>query len=264
MSFHPGNLRTCCATLVAALLLPLAGCESDASGGAGVIGAPATSTASEPDPLAGAPEVGICYDMTRSEAAAVTHDAPGVSCSGPHTSMTYHLGHFPAASSIADPDRASRGCERALPRGLGLSPREVRSSILTWIWFEPSTEQWSEGARWYRCDVIAQRGNGSFKALPSAGPPLFAGGVPDDYFRCMRDRGEEGVPVTCDKAHGYRWAGTFEGKGKQRPKRARLLEQADQHCYSITGTSSWWVTWPSADSWASGDREMACYRQTDK
>lgn len=262
MSFHRVNLRTCGAALVAALLLPLAGCETDATGGTGVIGDPATAASSEPDPLAGAPEVGVCYDMTRSDAAAVTHEAPGVSCTGPHTSMTYHVGQFPTDSSIADTEGASRGCERHLPEGLGLTAREVKSSILTWIWFEPTTEQWSAGARWYRCDVIAQRGNGSLKPLPSAGSPFFPNGVPDDYFRCMQERGEEGVPVTCDKPHGYRWAGTFEGTGKTRPKRARLLEQANQHCYSITGTSSWWVTWPSADAWASGDREMACYRAT--
>ena len=263
MSFHPGNLRTCVAVLVAALVLPLGGCESDASGGTAVIGDPATSAASpEPDPLAGAPEVGACYDMTRSEAGAVTHEAPGVSCSGPHNTMTYHVGGFPTNASFPDSEGASRACERNLPQGVGLSAKEVKSSILTWIWFEPSTEQWSAGARWFRCDVVAQRDNGTFKPLPSAAAPFFPAGVPDEYFRCMRERGEEGVPVTCDQAHGYRWAGTFEGKGKTRPKQARLLEQANQHCYSITGTTSWWVTWPSADSWASGDREMACYKAT--
>jgi hypothetical protein len=262
MSFHPGNLRTCGAALVAALLLSVAGCEGDA-GGTAVIGDPATSAASsEPDPLAGAPELGICYDMTRSEAAAVTHEAPGVSCSGPHTSMTYHVGQFPTGSSIADTEGASRGCERNLARGVGLTPREVKSSILTWIWFEPSTEQWSAGARWYRCDVIARRDDGTFKPLPSGGPPFFPDGVPDTFFRCIRERGEAGVPVTCDQPHGYRWAGTFEGKGRTRPKQARLLEQANLHWFSITGTTSWWVTWPSAGSWASGDREMACYRAT--
>lgn len=263
MSFHPGNLRTCGAGLVAALLLPLAGCESDASRGTGVIGDPATEAAtSEPDPLAGAPEVGVCYDMTRSEAAAVTHEAPGISCSGPHTTMTYHVGQFPADSSIAANETASRGCEQNLPQGVGLTASAVKSSILTWIWFEPTTEQWSAGARWYRCDVIARHDDGTFESLPAARSPFFLDGVPDDYFRCMRERGEEGVPVTCDQAHGYRWAGTFEGTGKTWPRRAALLEQASQHCPSITGTTTWWVTWPSADSWASGDREMACYKAT--
>ena len=201
--------------------------------------------------------------MTRSEAAAVTHEAPDVSCSGAHTTMTYHVGQFPTDSSIADSEAASRGCRaEASPGSRAHQRKQVKSSILTWIWFEPSTEQWSAGARWYRCDVIAQRDNGTFKPLPSAGTPFFPAGVPDDYFRCMRERGEEGVPVTCDRAHGYRWAGTFQGKGKTRPKQAKLLEQANQHCYSITGTTSWWVTWPSADAWANGDREMACYKAT--
>jgi hypothetical protein len=264
MSFHPGNLRTCGAALVAALLLPLTGCTTSSSGGTAVIGEPATSTASpEPDPLAGAPSLGTCYAMTRKAAAAATNDGPGVGCSEPHTSMTYHVGHFPSDSVVADPEAASRTCERHLPNAVGLSGTQVKSSILTYIWFEPSTTQWSEGARWYRCDVIAQQGNGSLKPLPLGDTVFFAGGVPDYYYRCMRERGETGVPVTCDQAHGFRWAGTFQGKGKRRPSEAKLLQQANQHCYDITGTSSWWVTWPSKDSWDSGDHEMACFKQTN-
>jgi len=263
MSFHHHNLRTCGAALVAALLLPLAGCGIGSSGPTAVVGEPASSTASiEPDPLAGAPVVGSCYEMTRRAAAAVTNDGPDISCTEPHTSMTYHVGRFATDSVVADSETARRGCQTNLAKGVGLTSTEVKSSILTFIWFEPSTAEWSAGSRWYRCDVIAEQGSGVFKPLPSAGPPFFSGGVPDDFFRCMQERGEKGVPVTCDKAHGYRWAGTFEGKGKRRPSEAKLLEQAEQRCYDITGTSSWWVTWPSTDSWASGDREMVCYKET--
>lgn len=262
MSFHLGNLRTCGVALVATLLVLLAGCSDDSSGTTAYVGDAATAPASsEPDPLAGAPSQGLCYEMTRSAAAAVTHEGPDVDCSEPHTSMTYHVGQFPSDSEVSDPEAASRGCRQNLPGGVGLTAKETRSSILSYIWFEPSTEQWAAGARWYRCDVIADQGRGAFKQLPPT-TPFFQGGVPDNFFRCMRERGEEGIAVTCDKAHGYRWAGTFEGRGAVRPRRAKLLDQADQHCFSITGTSSWWVTWPSADAWADGDRTMDCFKRT--
>lgn len=262
MSFHLGNLRTCGVGLVATLLVLVTGCSEDSSGTTAYVGDPATSPASsEPDPLAGAPSLGLCYEMTRSAAGAVTNEDPDVDCSAPHTSMTYHVGRFAAGSDVSDPERARDGCQHFLSSGVGLTPMEVRSSILGFIWFEPSTEQWAAGARWYRCDVIAAQDDGAFKPLPQT-TPFFSDGVPDDFFRCMRERGKEGIAVTCDKAHGYRWAGTFEGRGATRPRRAKLLDQADQHCYSITGTSSWWVTWPSADAWAGGDHHMDCFKRT--
>lgn len=262
MSFHLGNLRTRGVALVATLLVLLAGCSNDSPGSTAYVGEPATGTASsEPDPLAGVPSLGTCYEMTRSAAAAVTNDGPEVDCAEPHTSMTYHVGQFPSGSDVSDPDVASRDCRESLADGVGLSSSEARSSILTFIWFEPSTEQWAAGARWYRCDVIAEQGSGRFKPLPQS-TPFFPDGVPDDFFRCMRQRGEEGIPVTCDKAHGYRWAGTFEGRGAVRPRQAKLLDQANEHCYDITGTTSWWVTWPSADAWANGNRTMDCFRRT--
>jgi Septum formation len=223
MSSHPDNLRTCGVAVVAALLLLVTGCQNAAPGRTAVVGEPASSTASpEPGPLSGAPALGTCYQMTRSAARAVSNDDSGVSCSAPHTSMTYHVGHFPADMVDGDTQVAFRGCTGNLPKGVGLTSKEVQSSILTWIWFEPTTAEWSAGARWYRCDVIAQQGNGALKPLPS-GPPYFANGVPDDYFRCIRERGGVGVPVTCDRSHGYRWAGTFEGTGRRLPSEARLL-----------------------------------------
>lgn len=262
MSFHLGNLRTCGVALVAALLVLLAGCTDDSPGTTAYVGAPATTgAAQEPDPLAGVPSLGLCYAMTRSAAAAVTNEGPDVDCSEPHTSMTYYVGQFEAGSDVSDPAVATRGCRENLAEGVGLSADEARSSVLTYIWFEPSTEQWSAGARWFRCDVIARQDNGLFKDLPQA-TPFFPDGVPDDYFRCMRERGGEGIAVTCDKAHGYRWAGSFEGQGKKLPRRANLLEQADQRCFAITGTRTWWVTWPGPDQWAGGDREMDCFKRT--
>jgi hypothetical protein len=275
MSFHPHNLRTCGVAIVAALFLPLAGCTNASPGATGVVGGPASLPASaDSDPLAGAPGLRTCYELTLTEADAVTNDNPGVGCFSPHTAMTYHVGSFSADAVTADSAAAIRACERKLPAAVGLSRREVKASILSWIWFEPSTAQWSAGARWYRCDVVVRRGNGSFKPLPSGPPPFFHGSagsdgsagsvgrVPDEYFRCIRERGKVGVPVTCDKAHGYRWAGTFEGTGTRRPSQAKLLEQANRRCYALTGTRTWWVTWPNKDSWAAGDHEMACYKET--
>jgi hypothetical protein len=262
MSIRPGNLRTCRVALVATLLVLLAGCSDDSPGPTAYVGERATSGAlPEPDPLAGAPALGNCYPMTRTAAAAVTHEGPDVDCSEPHTSMTYHVGRFASGSDVSDADVAASGCTENLAEGVGLGRKDLRSSILTYIWFEPSTEQWRAGARWYRCDVIAQVPGGPLKPLPES-TPFFPSGVPDGYFRCMQERGEQGVPVTCDKAHRYRWAGTFEGKGAERPGQAKLLAQAEDHCYSITGTSSWWVTWPSAGAWASGNRTMDCFKRT--
>jgi hypothetical protein len=261
MVFHLGNLRIMATAAVAALLL--SGCNDGSTAERPlVMGDVATATTAPLDPLAGAPALNSCFNLSASQARAGTNASTPVDCYSPHTAFTFHVGQFRRGALSSDPLAAKRGCKRRVGEALDLGAKQLRSSVLEWVWFEPSTAQWSAGARWYRCDLVAWNAKQShLKKLPSGTSPFYDG-IPDDLFRCIRDNNGSGVQVTCDRPHDYRWTGSFKARGKRPLDDDAAVALARQHCAEITGTPDWYVTWPSELNWSSGDHTMDCYRET--
>lgn len=247
---------------VAALLL--GACTDGSEPGSLVMGDPATPSAPPPpDPLAGAPAPRSCFNLSGSQTQALTNASTPVDCYSRHTTLTYYVGLFPADSLAPIRSVARRGCRRNVRTQLDLTPQQLRSSVLDLVWFQPSTTQWSAGARWYRCDLLARNPSGdSLKRLPDGSSP-FTDGIPDNLFRCIRDNDGSAVQVTCDRPHDYRWAGSFPAKGRPYPKNEETaLALADGPCSRLTGTRDWYVTWPSRTAWAQGERQLDCFKQT--
>lgn len=259
------HLRTTLATAVATLALVLAGCSQEGPAAEpAVMGAPATEDAPQLDPMAGAPAVGACYRLNARRARASTNDSAPVDCFDDHTTYTYHVGTFPADAVTPDLEQISRECANRLAEGVGLSRRRLGGTIIDWIYFEPTTTQWSAGARWFRCDANAPA-NGRLRELPGGSAPIFdTDQIEPKYLRCISDPdldGRNGQVVTCDRPHDYEWAGPFEAEATGGyPGRDRFLKIAEKPCGRITGADSWWVTWPLEDGWSTGDRTMTCYR----
>ncbi|WP_157551018.1 septum formation family protein [Nocardioides jensenii] len=267
------HLRTSALALASGLLLLASACGSE--GGAtqldASMGEPAVSPTPDLDPMAGAPVVGSCYSLSRSQSISSTNtNKPVGDCYQKHNSLTYHVGLFPAGTTSSDFSRVSRECQKRLPAATGLSKGQLIGSVLDWVWFEPTTTQWQAGARWFRCDLVAETSD-NLRLLPetSASTDLFSDGLTDRYVRCIRrgpdtngDGEDDGIDVTCDKAHGFRWAGWFRAKDDTYPNRARFEELANGQCPRITSTQSWWVTWPLESGWNAGDRVMSCYKST--
>jgi hypothetical protein len=266
MSVHLGHLRTTAAALVVGLLFPLAGCNEDAGPGDAALGARAPATASpteEGDPLAGAPALDACYRMSMATAQARTNTSnPVSSCYDDHTTVTYYVGAFPDDAAAADDAQMIKDCTARLPEAMGLTRKQLASSVFDFVFFEPTTSQWSAGARWFRCDATAETG-GRLKLMPPGSTPILSGGkVENAYLRCVDDRSGSGDYVTCNRPHTYRWAGVFTVKGTAKyPKRA-FFEKQGKGCYKFTDNGAYWVTWPLEPQWDAGDRQMNCYRKT--
>lgn len=257
------HLRTSLAAAVSGLLL-LAGCsDSEPEPLSGVMGAAVSPSPTEPsqDPLAGAPLDGACYRMSFARTESRTNDSKPVDCYDDHTTMTYHVGRFSKDTVVSDYAKVQKKCQGKFREATGLDRGEQLSSVLRWAWFEPTTAQWAAGARWFRCDVIAVSQN-RMKLLPSGGAPLFHDDLEDKYLRCIRRNGEEGVHVTCDKPHQYRWAGFFTVPDKKYPGRERVMALADEKCPSIVNTQSWWITWALESAWEAGERRVSCFTNT--
>ncbi len=262
MRVHPGNLRITAVAAVAALLL--GACTERPERQTVVVGDPATPSESPPpDPLAGAPALRSCFNLSAAQAQALTNTSTPVDCYSEHTTLTYHVGQFEVTSLAPTRSVARRGCQRHVRTQLGLTPRQLRASVLDVVWFQPSTTQWSAGARWYRCDLLARNPQGDgLKPLPD-GPSPFTAGLPDGLTRCIRDDDGSAVHVTCDRPHDYRWAGSFRATGKRRPATDEAaLAVAEGPCSRLTGTTDWYVTWPSELAWTQGDRQLDCFRRT--
>ena len=226
------------------------------------MGGPASSTATpEADPLAGAPSVDACYKMNIAKTEAQTNNSTPVECYSDHTTLTYHVGTFPDDALEADPEVMAEECQKRLGAAMGLTKKQLVSSIFEPIYFEPTTTQWSSGARWYRCDARAESG-GKLRLMPTGSTPVLYDGVPDEFTRCVDNRSGQGLYVTCNKGHDYRWAGYFQAKGgKTYPSRANFEKQG-KGCYKFTDNGAYWVTWPLQPAWDTGNRDMNCYKKT--
>lgn len=266
------HLRTSAAALACGLLLLVAGCgDEDPAALDATMGPSAASPTPQLDPLAGAPTEGSCYKLNQNQAAAPTSSKSPVSdCYNKHNTYTYRVGLFPAGTTSADAEKVSNQCQKHLAKATGLSQDELFGSYLTWIWFEPTTAQWSAGARWYRCDLVA-RVDGKIKPLPQTAylDTEFEDGVTDKYARCIipgpdtdGDGKQDAKYVTCDQPHEYRFAGSFKAPGKKYPGEERLQQMTDDRCHDITGTESWWATWPLESYWEQSGHRLACYKQT--
>lgn len=267
------HLRTSLGAGAVGLLLILAGCgdggepteDLDA-----VMGQPAASPTPVLDPLAGAPTEGSCYAMSRAQSLSSTSSNKPRDCYEKHNTVTYYVGTFKKGTTSSDFDVVSRRCKAQLTKATGLTQGQLFGSVIDWIWFEPTTTQWSAGARWFRCDMVAYKGD-KLGLLPQSPytTDLFGGTVPDKYFRCIRrgpdtdgDGEDDAIHVTCDKKHDYRWAGWFKAKASSYPTREQFRGFAENNCPRIAGTQLWWATWPLENWWNSGERRMSCYRNT--
>ncbi|NYG60732.1 hypothetical protein BJ980_003655 [Nocardioides daedukensis] len=255
-------------------LLVLSGCAQDSEDpeplGARA-GAKATGgTAPELDPLAGAPSLGACYALQKSDTLATTSTRAALpDCDRAHTSRTFLVETVPEGQQTDDFELIRSKCEGALPTGTGLNTTELYSSIVTWIWFEPTSAQKKAGARWFRCDAIAQSRE-KLKPLPRTadrGYNFFIGALPKAYKRCIRDGkdtngdGEpEPVHVTCAEKHQYEWTGYFRMKDTSKfPSDKAFMGWAKSRCTKVAGTAQWWATWPSERAWSDGERRISCY-----
>lgn len=254
-----------------ALLLVLTGCAESGSGSEQEAG---------PDPIE-TPKLGACRVLTPDDIAQTDNHSPTVSCAEDHTAETFAVGTFPPRvardAEYDDPRLGShvyQTCAESFEKFLGGDESSVMRSMLTWAWFRPSQDAWEEGARWYRCDVVAgTEESEELRALPKTAKGLLQQPA-DEWMMCANGEtvaGSDKVP--CSEPHEWRAVTTIKvGRDDDEYPGDRLVEvRSRDFCSDSVGA---WMNYPvdyefgytyfrEAD-WMAGNRRSICWARTDQ
>jgi hypothetical protein len=257
---------------VTALLLLVAGCA--VTGGSGE-----AEPAADPVEV---PAVGACRVLTPEDVAQPDNHTEAVPCRSRHTAETFAVGTFPAklaqGAGYTDPELGSyvyRTCSEKFEKFLGGDESAVMRSMLTWAWFRPSQDAWEQGARWYRCDVVAgTEESESLRALPRTAKGLLLGRPGDEWMMCANGESVAGsVKVPCSEPHEWRAVTTIKvgRESDSYPGDRVVAVRTRDFCSDSVGA---WMNYPvdyefgytyfrKAD-WKAGNRRSICWARTDQ
>lgn len=141
----------------------------------------------EPDPMAGAPMVGSCTDMTWSDVMGETA-TEDVDCDHRHTTEVVGVGQLPDDLSWDQRRQVGKavvaGCASAWETVTTDDHLLYRRSAYEKFWFMPSQEQRDAGARWFRCDLARVKGD-KLMVTTSPGMPTVTKKLHNNVRRCM-------------------------------------------------------------------------------
>ncbi|WP_240770176.1 septum formation family protein [Nocardioides sp. GY 10127] len=252
----------------AALLLPLTACSLGA-------GAGDSSGALQLE----APSVGACRQLTAADIAADSNSSATVDCSSRHTAETFASGELPArlADDAADSEQVSlwvhTRCTTRFEKHLGADESTAMRTILSWVWFRPTDEEWAAGARWFRCDLV---GGGpqldGYRSLPESTKGLLA--TPDDVWMLCVDGEtlESGQQVDCSSEHTWRAVTTikvvpypdtpYPGDATVESTTKDYCEESVDAWLGYPDDFDYAYTWFGQDAWAQGNRRSVCWAET--
>jgi hypothetical protein len=228
-----------------------------------------------------APEAGACRVLTPDDVAMASNATRTVDCSEPHTAQTYEVGELPselADAAYDDPELvafAYRSCRARFQEYVGGDESLVMRSVVSWAWFRPSEKAWSDGARWYRCDLI---GGGDHSAelreLPTDAEGLLAGRVGDEWLVCADGPTVAGATrVPCSEQHTWRAVTTIKLGEPEDPYpgdrvvEARTRDFCDSSVAAVLEypvSYDFAYTWFREAEWELGNRRSICWAKTER
>ncbi|MBZ5738315.1 septum formation family protein [Nocardioides mangrovi] len=220
---------------------------------------PTTAYAGETaDPMAGAPAVGDCFDITYAQGMKTSlHGEDPVDCAGDHTAVVAAVGKLPGRLDWDSPKakiyRATgKVCASAFHDLTGNDTLLWQRSQYAYWQFWPTKSQQADGARWFDC-MVSIKGARDLNALPDTLPHL-SRHMPDSVARCVtRTNGY----TTCAEAH--RWRATFSFYAHGKATRKHLNAAANRRCPAhVSGPG--WLT--SAYDVAGKRFVVVCYDKT--
>ena len=168
----------------------------------------------EPDPAAGSPAAGACYDLTVAQVEGFDTPEPTVDCAEDHTVVVSGVGMLPDGVGWGQDRRVGEAVAAQCPPtwwellGSKDARQWYRSAYQTW-WLAPSEEDRDAGARWFSCLVTVLTGQGLVD-LPDRLPKLSRENLPDSVARCVTSQYKTTV---CSQAHAWRSSHAFYASG---------------------------------------------------
>jgi hypothetical protein len=268
---RPSRTAFLAAFLAALVLLVTSACGTDASSNSD----PAQVDATTP------PAVGACRNLTAKDLGLASNATRTVACSSPHDAETFAVGRLPgrfADASYGDSgvaDWAYATCERDFVRHLGSDESTAMRSLVSWVWFRPSSTAWGQGARWYRCDLIGGDPHGtSFVDLPTSTKNLLRGSSAGEWMACVSGPSVAGgTRVPCTQPHGWRAVTTIELGTATSPYPGDAAVVAKTKAYCSTSVRAWLgypasfsygYTYYGAREWQAGNRRSVCWARTSR
>jgi hypothetical protein len=261
-------------SLVLALLALLA-CTATGEQEASAPTDSAVATTEPPKPIP--PRLGACYRLTVEKATSPTNHSRSVRCSSPHDAVTIHVGRMPAldagtGTSPRDQRRLAAHCAVELRRFTGGTVQAHRLSRLQAIWFRPSADQAAQGARWYRCDLVAVGTDDRLLRLPGGLHMRGVLGRPqalDTFGLCATAQpGARGFDrVACGVKHSWVAISTIDiPGGRTYPGADNARDAGDDTCASqvrshqgnsLKFSYGWEI--PTKAQWATGQHYGFCW-----
>jgi hypothetical protein len=255
----------------AALLLLLTACGESAG----------TTAQKDPDTTE-SPKLGACRMLTPEDVGQPSNATVTVDCSEEHTAQTFAVGSFPKPlarkAAVDDPRLGAyiyRTCTEKFGAFLGGDESTVMRSMLTWAWFRPSEKAWEQGARWYRCDVVAgTEESEELRTLPKTAKGLLTGRPDDAWMTCAVGEtvaGSDKVP--CSEPHDWRAATTIKVGRESDPYPGDRLVEARTRDFCSDSVGAWLnypvdyefgYTYFRKAEWKAGNRRSICWARTDK
>ena len=240
-----------------------------ARSGSAAVDAVAAPTALRPAAVAGVPKVGQCYRYTVKQSGASASPTAPVACTAPHTAWTYFVGAFtgraarittPTSRLLDRPAMAACYAKRVAVFGTAVHLTRIR-----FAWFVPTPAQWARGARFFRCDAVAEVGASSYELLPPRLPSVLASPAGRERFRACA-RTATGVRVPCTLPHdalAVAWL-TLAPSAAPYPGPAAIEPLVRSRCTAalaaMPGTPALaWYSWPMAASWSAGHHVATCF-----
>lgn len=183
------------------------------------------------DPMAGAPAVGDCYDVSYKQGYEHSIAEKTVDCDRAHTMRVVAVGQLPDSVSWTDTEAVYKAVRKTCdPAWLKITGKEPVTYLTLWSswWFAPTEAQQDSGARWFSCEVALAAGE-KLVDLPRGTLPRAKKKAADSVARCVS---RSNTYVACSSPHVYRAAHAFitTAKGSDKAKAKAVAKAAGRTC----------------------------------
>ncbi|MGW0431919.1 septum formation family protein [Micromonospora sp. NPDC003197] len=228
------------------------------------------------------PPAEVCHDDSSFDDTPSAADFAPVDCSGKHRQETIYVGKFTGDSSSSPEDDSAEfqaayaECDAKATEYVGAQWRDGR------LWLtvaKPTSQAWSGGARWFRCDLIEvaevdgdkdpESRTGSLKGALASPSPLNLGCY---QSKTVSGRIDTMTPTECTQAHNTEYVGAWQAPEMSYPTKDSDWSRFYDECRKVVAE---YVDLPSDDNlryrtgvvalaggsagWRMGNRGVRCF-----